>query len=145
MIRTSILLPVALIAAGAGVAQTGAGHRALGSISGSSAKKPYVELAFSHPQSTVSAAQSGVPRTVQFELRRSSGSTPVPWRVQLIAPGGAAQRVASGTTEASSDQWTSVIRRLPAGRCPARTTRMRVEVDAGSDSIGYWTSCGAKK
>lgn len=136
-----LVLPIVVVAAGAGVAQSGAGHRALRSIGLISSPSAAVQLAFTDP--TRLASDGPAHQTVRFEARRLAGTTqPQPWRIAADTPAGRSTSLATGSLVVGSDAWARTAQRvdIPCGVLKSR--QVHVEVSLGGSSIGYWTTCG---
>lgn len=142
-------LLIAVLAA-AGVAQSGPGRRALGSLGLVASAEPYTELYFASPSALgatqAARAGSGERQTVSFVIHnREQSAVRYEWTIgsslgagdthgAVIVPRGGSSRVTGQLDLACSSRDSGAV---------AAPVQVRVSLAHPSESIDYWTRCGA--
>lgn len=137
----SVVALVAVVAASAGVAQTGFGHSLLQKAGLTAAPAPYTALAFAQPQSLPTQLPSRHTTTnVSFSIRNSSGrARSYQWSILLVR-NGHGHRTAAGQAQVSPGSGTIVTEAVPIS-CVGGQVQVVVSLASPAESIDYRASC----
>lgn len=139
--RWYLLLPVAIVLACAGLAQTQPGHAALRAAGLYEEPATYAELAFSTPSALPSMlTKSGASVKVSFGIHNvSADARSYKWSIVLVRAGVSQVKVSGAAL--TPPQGRTTITRSVVAACADGRVRVVVRLASPAESISFWMTC----